>query len=111
MDKVENLLISLILDESIKARIDQVGQYVELDRSATSSSKPRYQALDKWKSELDRAGASVHGKHAGGAASGSVRASADLSCAWASAWAVWQLALVRRSDRVLVRRASSSVLV
>lgn len=71
VDQVEDLLMSLILDEIIKARIDQVGQYVELDRSANSSGKPRYQALGKWNVELDRLGSSVHVKHAAGAGSGS----------------------------------------
>lgn len=71
VDQVEDLLMSLVFDDKIKARIDQVGQFVELDRSATSLSKPRYQALDKWNSGLHQVGSSIDSKHASGAGSGS----------------------------------------
>ncbi|PWY97413.1 putative COP9 signalosome complex subunit 2 [Testicularia cyperi] len=72
VDQVEDLLMSLILDGKIRARIDQVGQFVQLDRSATTSlNKPRYEALSRWNSQLDRVSSSVHVKHASGAGSGS----------------------------------------
>lgn len=69
--QVEDLLMSLIFDDKIKARIDQVGRFIELDRSAASQNTPRYQALDKWNNGLQQVGIAIDNKHASGAGSGS----------------------------------------
>ncbi|CAG2158702.1 unnamed protein product [Oppiella nova] len=48
--EVENLLVSCILDNTIEGRIDQVNQVLELNRSTNSAA--RYNALDKWTTQL-----------------------------------------------------------
>ncbi|RWS28787.1 COP9 signalosome complex subunit 2-like protein [Leptotrombidium deliense] len=48
--EVENLLVSCILDNTIQGRIDQVNQVLELNRGSQSAA--RYNALDKWTSQL-----------------------------------------------------------
>ncbi|RWS03815.1 COP9 signalosome complex subunit 2-like protein [Dinothrombium tinctorium] len=48
--EVENLLVSCILDNTIQGRIDQVNQVLELNRGSQSAA--RYNALDKWISQL-----------------------------------------------------------
>lgn len=48
--EVESLLISCILDNTIKGRIDQVNQVLELTQGCSAAS--RYSALDKWTGQL-----------------------------------------------------------
>ncbi|BFY99115.1 hypothetical protein BsWGS_02155 [Bradybaena similaris] len=48
--EVENLLVSCILDSTVNGRIDQVNQVLELDRESTGTA--RYNALDKWTTQL-----------------------------------------------------------
>ncbi|XP_025835161.1 COP9 signalosome complex subunit 2-like [Agrilus planipennis] len=48
--EVESLLVSCILDNTIRGRIDQVNQVLLLDRKSVSSS--HYNALDKWTNQL-----------------------------------------------------------
>jgi len=48
---VESLLVSCILDNTIKGRIDQVSGVLELDQDQEGSS--RYAALDKWNNQLN----------------------------------------------------------
>jgi len=48
---VESLLVSCILDSTIKGRIDQVSGVLELDQDQEGSS--RYAALDKWNNQLN----------------------------------------------------------
>lgn len=50
VSEVESLLISCILDNTIKGRIDQVNQVLELTRGSSTAS--RYNALDKWTGQL-----------------------------------------------------------
>jgi len=49
--EVEDLMVSLILDNKIRGRIDQVNQFLELD-SSKGSSYWKYRAVDKWASQL-----------------------------------------------------------
>lgn len=49
--EVEDLMVSLILDNKIRGRIDQVNQLLELDPSKDSSYW-KYKAVDKWASQL-----------------------------------------------------------
>ncbi|KAI1301436.1 COP9 signalosome complex subunit 2 [Halotydeus destructor] len=62
VDEVESLLVSCILDNAIQGRIDQVNQVLELNRG--SQSEARYQALDKWTSQLSSLHLSVANKMA-----------------------------------------------
>ncbi|XP_058797194.1 COP9 signalosome complex subunit 2 isoform X1 [Phymastichus coffea] len=48
--EVESLLASCILDNTIRGRIDQVNQVLELDRKSVCAA--RYNALDKWTTQL-----------------------------------------------------------
>nr|CAD7260820.1 unnamed protein product [Timema shepardi] len=48
--EVESLLVSCILDNTIRGRIDQVNQVLELDKQSLCAA--RYNALDKWTSQL-----------------------------------------------------------
>jgi len=48
---VEELMVSLILDNKIRGRIDQVNQLLELDASKGSSFW-KYRAVDKWATNL-----------------------------------------------------------
>jgi len=48
---VESLLVSCILDATIKGRIDQVSGVLELDQAPEGSA--RYAALDKWNNQLN----------------------------------------------------------
>lgn len=48
--EVENLLVSCILDNMVKGRIDQVNQVLELNREKSCSS--RYNSIDKWTTQL-----------------------------------------------------------
>jgi len=48
---VESLLVSCILDNTVRGRIDQVTGVLELDRGGEGSA--RYQALDKWNNQLN----------------------------------------------------------
>jgi len=48
---VESLLVSCILDTTIKGRIDQVSGVLELDQAPEGSA--RYVALDKWNNQLN----------------------------------------------------------
>lgn len=50
-NEVENLLVSLILDEQIKGRIDQVNQVLVL-KTAGSKEEDRYNAIGKWANNL-----------------------------------------------------------
>ncbi|XP_077296162.1 COP9 signalosome complex subunit 2 alien isoform X1 [Arctopsyche grandis] len=52
--EVESLLVSCILDSTIRGRIDQVNQVLELDKQSRCAA--RYNALDKWTNQL----ASLH---------------------------------------------------
>uniref|UniRef100_A0A7S1GVW3 PCI domain-containing protein n=2 Tax=Hemiselmis andersenii TaxID=464988 RepID=A0A7S1GVW3_HEMAN len=49
---VESLLVSLILDKAIVARIDQVNRIVILDKTDEATNK--YEALDQWRDELGK---------------------------------------------------------
>jgi COP9 signalosome complex subunit 2 len=49
--EVEDLMVSLILDNKIRGRIDQVNQLLELD-SSKGSSFWKYRAVDKWAQQL-----------------------------------------------------------
>ncbi|KAH8389632.1 hypothetical protein KR215_008944 [Drosophila sulfurigaster] len=48
--EVESLLVSCILDDTIKGRIDQVNQVLQLDK--VNSSASRYNALEKWSNQI-----------------------------------------------------------
>ncbi|EDW75665.1 uncharacterized protein Dwil_GK23707 [Drosophila willistoni] len=48
--EVESLLVSCILDDTIKGRIDQVNQVLQLDK--VNSSAARYNALEKWSNQI-----------------------------------------------------------
>ncbi|ESP05558.1 hypothetical protein LOTGIDRAFT_181363 [Lottia gigantea] len=48
--EVENLLVSCILDSTINGRIDQVNQVLKLSKESTGIG--RYDALDKWATQL-----------------------------------------------------------
>lgn len=48
--EVESLLVSCILDNTIRGRIDQVNQLLELDKKSVCAA--RYFALDKWTHQL-----------------------------------------------------------
>merc|ERR1711971_1059037 len=48
---VESLLVSCILESTVKGRIDQVSGVLELDQDQEGSS--RYAALDKWNNQLN----------------------------------------------------------
>ncbi|KWU47282.1 COP9 signalosome complex subunit 2 [Rhodotorula sp. JG-1b] len=50
--QVEEIVVALILDEKISGRIDQVTGRLELDRH-TAVEIRRYQALDRWTSQLN----------------------------------------------------------
>ncbi|XP_076178534.1 COP9 signalosome complex subunit 2 alien [Ptiloglossa arizonensis] len=50
VSEVESLLVSCILDSTIRGRIDQVNQVLELDKKSVCAA--RYNALDKWTSQL-----------------------------------------------------------
>ncbi|XP_065207566.1 COP9 signalosome complex subunit 2 isoform X2 [Planococcus citri] len=50
VNEVENLLVSCILDNTVRGRIDQVNQVLELSRENACSS--RYNAVDKWTTQL-----------------------------------------------------------
>jgi len=50
--EVEELLVGLILDSKIQAKIDQVNQLLELDRSK-SSQFWKYRAVDRWATQLN----------------------------------------------------------
>ncbi|XP_017787289.1 PREDICTED: COP9 signalosome complex subunit 2 isoform X1 [Nicrophorus vespilloides] len=49
-DDVENLLVSCILDNTIQGRIDEVNHVLFLNRESVNTS--RYNALDRWNSQL-----------------------------------------------------------
>ncbi|XP_048513810.1 COP9 signalosome complex subunit 2 isoform X1 [Athalia rosae] len=48
--EVESLLVSCILDSTVRGRIDQVNQVLELDKKSLCAA--RYNALDKWTNQL-----------------------------------------------------------
>ncbi|GAA5874909.1 hypothetical protein JCM3774_006568 [Rhodotorula dairenensis] len=50
--EVEEIVVALILDEKISGRIDQVTGRLELDRHTAVETR-RYQALDRWTSQLN----------------------------------------------------------
>ncbi|KAN0060288.1 hypothetical protein ACQY0O_007617 [Thecaphora frezii] len=83
VERVEDLVMSLILDGKIHGKIDQVCGFVELDRSAGSVSTARYEAMGMWSSEVDKLAATVAQKHGsgpgGGAASVAGSAAPGLS--------------------------------
>jgi COP9 signalosome complex subunit 2 len=58
--EVENLLVTLILDEKINGRIDQVNRILIL--GDPSEDKEKYEAIDRWSSEVARLQASITGK-------------------------------------------------
>ncbi|KAK9507655.1 hypothetical protein O3M35_007464 [Rhynocoris fuscipes] len=47
---VESLLVSCILDNTVRGKIDQVNQVLELDKESNYGS--RYTAIDKWTNQL-----------------------------------------------------------
>ncbi|PWN49600.1 putative COP9 signalosome complex subunit 2 [Violaceomyces palustris] len=69
-ESVEDLLMSLILDNRIEGRIDQVDQVLELDRSAASLNRKRYEALAKWNGEISKLGGIIENKQGQGAGGG-----------------------------------------
>ncbi|XP_046425680.1 COP9 signalosome complex subunit 2 isoform X3 [Neodiprion pinetum] len=50
VSEVESLLVSCILDSTVRGRIDQVNQVLELDKKSVCGA--RYTALDKWTNQL-----------------------------------------------------------
>lgn len=48
--EVESLLVSCILDSTIRGRIDQVNQVLELDKESTCAM--RYNAMEKWSNQI-----------------------------------------------------------
>ncbi|XP_046745599.1 COP9 signalosome complex subunit 2 isoform X1 [Diprion similis] len=50
VSEVESLLVSCILDSTVRGRIDQVNQVLELDKKSVCAA--RYNALDKWTNQL-----------------------------------------------------------
>ncbi|GAA5992718.1 hypothetical protein JCM10908_006896 [Rhodotorula pacifica] len=50
--QVEEIVVALILDDKISGRIDQVTGRLELDRHTAVETR-RYQALDRWTSQLN----------------------------------------------------------
>jgi len=59
--QVEDLLVSLILDNKIRGQIDQVNQLLELE-SSKSSSYRKYVSISKWAHHLSIVQGSVMGK-------------------------------------------------
>ncbi|KAI8369719.1 PCI domain-containing protein [Blakeslea trispora] len=59
-EQVEELLVSLILDDRILGRIDQVNQRLVLDKRTTDDLK--YEALETWSSNVVALGKTVIGK-------------------------------------------------
>ncbi|EPQ29173.1 uncharacterized protein PFL1_03460 [Pseudozyma flocculosa PF-1] len=70
MDQVEDLVMSLILDDKIHGKIDQVRGFLDLDRSTASVNRARYDALGRWSSEVDRLQGAVGHKHGSGPGGG-----------------------------------------
>lgn len=60
--EVENLLVACILDNTIRGRIDQVNQVLELESNVQSNAAPRYTALQKWGEQLTNLHASIVSK-------------------------------------------------
>jgi len=60
VSEVEDLLVSCILDNSIQGRIDQVNQVLELKRG--NQTEERYNALDKWCTQLSTLNNSILNK-------------------------------------------------
>jgi COP9 signalosome complex subunit 2 len=58
--EVEDLLVALILDETICGRIDQVNEVVLMGDPAAGAEK--YQAMDQWSTEVSRLQATIAGK-------------------------------------------------
>jgi len=50
--EAEDLVVSLILDNKIRGRIDQVTQLLELQTSKSAASR-KYAALDRWATQMD----------------------------------------------------------
>ncbi|KAJ8294454.1 COP9 signalosome complex subunit 2 [Rhodotorula toruloides] len=50
-EQVEEIVVSLILDEKVQGRIDQVSGRLDLDRHTALETR-RYQSLDRWTSQL-----------------------------------------------------------
>ncbi|ORY91680.1 PCI domain-domain-containing protein [Leucosporidium creatinivorum] len=60
-DEIEEILVSLILDDKIQGRIDQVSRRLDLDRHKALETK-RYAALDKWTTQLTSLQSTMLGK-------------------------------------------------
>lgn len=60
-NEVENLLVVCILDNTIRGRIDQVNQVLELE-SNTQSGAARFSALNKWSEQLSNLHNSIAAK-------------------------------------------------
>jgi len=57
--QVEDLMVSLILDNKIRGKIDQVNQLLELESGKSSSSFAKYKAVEKWATQLSSLSATV----------------------------------------------------
>ena len=52
IDEVENLLVSCILDQTVRGKIDQVHHVLELDQQQNIQGLHRYQAITKVATQL-----------------------------------------------------------
>ncbi|KAK9474948.1 PCI domain-containing protein [Dipodascopsis tothii] len=60
-DEVEDLLVMLILDARLAAKIDQVNGWLEIDRPGDAGQASRFDALGAWTSGVATLGRSVFG--------------------------------------------------
>lgn len=61
IEEVEDLLVGLILDGKVQGKIDQVNGRLEVGGKESTDSK-RYQAIEKWASNLEAVSKAVFGK-------------------------------------------------
>uniref|UniRef100_A0A7S4HIY2 PCI domain-containing protein n=1 Tax=Vannella robusta TaxID=1487602 RepID=A0A7S4HIY2_9EUKA len=61
-DEVEQLLVTLILDEKISGKIDQVNKLLVVERSENNENSARFNALADWTSQVSSLSRSVVGK-------------------------------------------------
>merc|ERR1711862_506997 len=61
-NEAEQLLVTLILDEKIKGKIDQINRLFVVDKNPSSDNALRYDALTEWSAQLHSLNRSVTGK-------------------------------------------------
>mmetsp|Transcript_60846 Transcript_60846/g.91870 ORF Transcript_60846/g.91870 Transcript_60846/m.91870 type:complete len:250 (+) Transcript_60846:670-1419(+) len=61
-EEVEKLLVTLILDEKISGRIDQVNKLLIVERPENNGNSARFDALSEWTTQLSSLSRSVVGK-------------------------------------------------